>query len=64
MDPGGRQGEQQAVPAAGAPRVLPFADQVRNSQHRLLAVAEHDRVEEIRQRLRIERRMASGYDEG
>ena len=60
MDAGGGEGEQQAVPAAGLAGVLPLADEVRNKQHRLLAVAEHDRVEEISQRLRIERRVASG----
>ena len=53
---GGEPGEQTIAPARPA-RALPLPDQVGDGQRGLLAVTEHRAVEEIGDRLRVERGM-------
>ena len=62
---GDREPPEQLVPingrAAGALFVLlPLADDLGDRQHDLLAVAEHGGVEEVGDRLRVERRVPAG----
>src|SRR5581483_12235193 len=52
-----RQSYEQPVPPAGLPLLLPATDQVRDRQHGLLPVAEYDRVQEVRHRFWVERRV-------
>jgi hypothetical protein len=47
----------------GRPGRLPVADGVADRADRLLAVAEHRDVDELRDRLRVERRVAAGDDD-
>ena len=56
----GASSQQQPVPAAGPPGRLPVPDQVGDGQHGLLAVAEHRPVDELGDRLGVERRVAAG----
>ena len=48
------------VAAAGAALGLPVADHLGDREHDLLAVAEHGGVEEVGDRLGVERRVAAG----
>ena len=52
---GARQAQQQLVAAAGAALGLPLPDDAGDLQDRLLAVAEHGGVDEVGDRLRVER---------
>ena len=55
-----REPAQQLVAAAGAVLGLPLADDLGDREHDLLAVAEHGGVEEVGDRLGVERRVAAG----
>ena len=55
-----RQPAQQLVAAAGPALALPLAHHLGDREHDLLAVAEHGRVEEVRDRLGVERRVPAG----
>ncbi len=58
-----RQAEQQLIAPAGPVLGLPGADDLGDLQHRLLTVA-HDRaVQEVRDRLGVEGRVAAGEDD-
>ena len=62
VDPAGRgQPQQRVVPAQ--PVVLPVADDVGDHPDHLLAVAEHRGVDEVGDRLRVERGVSAGDDE-
>jgi hypothetical protein len=54
------QAQQQLLAAARRPGGLPRADDVGDLEHRLLAVAEHRGVDEVGDRLRVERRVPAG----
>ena len=55
-----REPAQQLVAAAGPALGLPLADDLGDREHDLLAVAEHGGVEEVGDRLGVERRVAAG----
>ena len=55
-----REPAQQLVAAAEAALVLPLAHHLGDREHDLLAVTEHGGVEEVRDRLRVERRVPAG----
>jgi hypothetical protein len=55
-----REPAQQLGAAAGSTLALPLAHHLRDREHHLLAVAEHGGVEEVGDRLRVERRVAAG----
>jgi hypothetical protein len=57
---GAGQPQQQLVPAAGAALRLPLTHDHGDLADRLLAVAEHRRVDELGDRLRIERGVPAG----
>ena len=61
---GARQPQQELVAAAGAALGLVLADDVGDGKDRLLAVADDGRVEELRDRLGVERGVTAGHDEG
>ena len=54
---------EQAATTIGTTRALPLTDDLGELQHRLLAIAEHGRVEEVRDGLRVERGVTSGDDD-
>ena len=58
-----REAAQQLVATAGSVLGLPLPDDVGDREDDLLAVAEDGGVEELRDRLGVERRMASGQDD-
>jgi hypothetical protein len=57
---GAGQAQQQLVAAAGAALGLPLADDLGDLQDGLLAVAEHGGVDEVGDRLRVERGVPAG----
>ena len=57
---GGGEAHEHLVAAARAALALPLADQLADREHDLLAVAEHGCVEEVRDRLRVERGVPAG----
>ena len=57
---GDGQSHEQLVAAAGSPVVLPLPDDVADGEHDLLAVAEHGGVDEVGDRLGVERGVAAG----
>ena len=54
--------QQKPVAATRATRALPLANDVGDPEDGLLAVAEHGGVDEVGDRLRVERRMSPGDD--
>ncbi len=56
----GGQPQQQAVASSRPPLELPLPDHVGDPQRDLLAVAQHGRVEEVGDRLRVERGVPAG----
>ena len=58
-DPAPREAQQQLVATSGTAFGLPVADEVGHGEHGLLTVADHRAVDEARDRLGVERRMAA-----
>ena len=57
------QPHQQTVPAAGPAGHLPVLDQLRDREGRLFAVAQHRGVQEVGDRLGVERGVPAGQDD-